>query len=176
MDQIAEINSQVKATVGVSKIHGVGVIAITSIPKGNRIYANELPRMYKVPYGSINKLFPEIKKIILDRWPSLVNGGRIIIHDVRLLSLMNHSPDPNYAPETDTALRDINAGEEITENYREMRGWERVFPDLPNWEKQNKMELCPLEFIKENLAQMSIDTISRWLVWVKSLVRKHEKR
>src|SRR3990167_1720793 len=81
MDQIAEINSQVKATVGVSKIHGVGVIAITSIPKGNRVYANELPRMYKMPYGSINKLFPEIKKIILDRWPSLVNGGRIIIHD-----------------------------------------------------------------------------------------------
>src|SRR3990167_63136 len=132
MDQIAEINSQVKATVGVSKIHGVGVIAITSIPKGNRVYANELPRMYKMPYGSINKLFPEIKKIILDRWPSLVNGGRIVIHDVRLLSLMNHSPDPNYAPETDTVLRDIGVGEEILEVYTKIANWEKVWPQNKN--------------------------------------------
>ena len=146
MDQIAEINSQVKATVGVSKIHGVGVIAITSIPKGNRIYANELPRMYKVPYGSINKLFPEIKKIILDRWPSIVNGGRIIIHDVRLLSLMNHSPDPNYAPETDTALRDIGVGEEILENYTKMANWAKVWPPNKNqWLNQNESSV-----IKEN--------------------------
>ena len=127
MNQIAELNSRIKATVGVSKIHGVGVIAIRKISKGEMVYANALPKIYRIPFGSIGKLFPEVRKIILDRWPSIVNEGVVVAHDVRLVSLMNHSVSPNYNPETDTALRDINVGEEITENYCSMKNVEQVY-------------------------------------------------
>ena len=125
---IAKLNSEIKATVGVSKIHGVGVIAIRTIQKGGRVYANALPQVVKIPPGSLGKLFPEVKKLVLDRWPSVVNGGVIGIHEVRLLSLMNHSPKPNYDPMTDEALCDIMGGEEILENYMEMPNFEKVWP------------------------------------------------
>src|SRR3990167_2823806 len=129
---IAKLNSEIKATVGVSKIHGVGVIALCPIRKGERIYANALPEVIRIPYGSINKLFPWVRKVILDRWPDVINESVMGIHDVRLLSLMNHSSTPNYNPETDTALRDIPVESEILENYKNMPQWERVWPPDKN--------------------------------------------
>ena len=120
--------------MGVSKIHGVGVIALCPIRKGERIYANALPEVIRIPYGSINKLFPWVRKVILDRWPNVINESVIGIHDVRLLSLMNHSPSPNYDPYTDTAKCDIMGGEELTENYMLMPNWEKVWPlDKNQW-------------------------------------------
>src|SRR3990167_10219816 len=104
--QIDELNSRVKATVGVSKIHGVGVIALTGILKGQRVYANQLPKIYKLSYSALSGLFPWVRKVILDRWPNVVNDGVIGAYDVRLVSLMNHSFDPNYEPKTDIALKD----------------------------------------------------------------------
>ena len=128
MNPIDELNIQIKATVGVSKIHGVGVMALRKIRKGELVYANALPKIYRIPFGSLGKLFPEVRKVILDRWPSIVNDSVIVAHDVRLVSLMNHSPDPNYEPETDTALRDVEDGEEITEDYTKMPNWENIWP------------------------------------------------
>ena len=125
--QLAELNSIIKANLGLSKIHGIGVIAVRSISKGDKIYADKLPNVYHIPYGSINKLFPEAKKIILERWPSIINGSKFIYPDARLLSFMNHSLEPNYDPETDTALRKIEVGEEITENYCSMENAEKVY-------------------------------------------------
>ena len=129
-DEINELNSIIKARIGVSKIHGVGVIAIRDISKGEMVYADRMPKLYQVPYGSMNKLFPEVREIILERWPSIINGGRFIAPDARLLSFMNHSDDANYDPITDTALRKIWKGEEITENYKQMKNWEKVYPWL----------------------------------------------
>ena len=121
---LAKLNSEIKATVGVSKIHGVGVIALCPVRKGERIYANALPEVIRIPYGSINKLFPWVRKVILDRWPNVINESVMGIHDVRLLSLMNHAypPEDNYDPYTDTAKCDIMEGSEILEDYREMKG------------------------------------------------------
>lgn len=127
-DTIAKLNSEIKATVGVSKIHGVGVIAIRPIRKGERVYANALPRIGKIPPGSLGKLFPEVKKLILDRWPLVMAGEAIGIHEVRLLSLMNHSSTPNYDPMTDEALCDIMEGEEVFEDYTKMPNYEKVWP------------------------------------------------
>ena len=106
-DEINELNSIIKARIGVSKIHGVGVIATRDISKGEMVYADRMPKVYQVPYGSMSKLFPEVREIILERWPSIINGGKFIAPDARLLSFMNHSEDPNYDPITDTALRKI---------------------------------------------------------------------
>src|SRR3990172_5847412 len=128
MNPIDELNIQIKATVGVSKIHGVGVMALRKIRKGELVYANALPKIYRIPFGSLGKLFPEVRKVIMDRWPNVVNESVMVAHDVRLVSLMNHSSDPNYDPQTDTALRDINAGEEILEEYTKMPNWENIWP------------------------------------------------
>jgi len=128
-DEINELNSIIKARIGVSKIHGVGVIAIRDISKGEMVYADRMPKLYQVPYGSMNKLFPEVREIILERWPSIINGGRFIAPDARLLSFMNHSErdESNYDPATDTAIRDIKKGEEITENYKTMENWSKIY-------------------------------------------------
>lgn len=128
-EQILELNTISKATLGVSKIHGIGVIAIKNIRAGQQIYADRMPKVYSVPFSSFGKLFPEVKKIILERWPNVVNYQKFIYPDARLVSFMNHAPkgQANYDPVTDTALEDILANSEITENYCEMENAEKVF-------------------------------------------------
>ena len=127
-DQITELNSEVKCVLRPSPIHGIGVFALRNIPKGQRCYItpNVIPRFYNIPYASLNGLLPEIKEIILQRWPSIINGSKFISPDARLLSFMNHSENPNYDPKNDTALKDIENGEEITENYKTMENWANV--------------------------------------------------
>src|SRR3990167_7926214 len=127
--EIIKLNSEVKANLGVSRIHGIGVVAIRSIAKGDKLYADRMPNIYQIPYGSISKLFPEVRKIILERWPSIVNGSKFIYPDARLVSFMNHGggEQANYDPETDTALRDLSAGEEILEENTKMPNWENIW-------------------------------------------------
>ena len=131
-EQIAKLNTEAKATLARSEVHGIGVIAITRIPKGTRVYADKMPTVYDISYGSLGKLFSEVRKIILDRWPSIVNGSRFIYPDARLLSFMNHSSTPNYDPTTDTTLCDILEGQELFEDYRIMKNWEKVWPPHKN--------------------------------------------
>ncbi len=128
--EIDELNTIIKATLGVSKIEGIGVIALRNIKKGEKIYADKLPKVYSVPFSSFNKLFPEVKKEILKRWGSVINGSRFIWPDARLVSFMNHSSAYNYDPITDEILMDVKKGEEITENYKQMANWEKVFTFL----------------------------------------------
>ena len=93
-----------------------------------------MPKVYSIPYGDFDKLFPEVKRIILERWPSIVNGSKFICPDARLLSFMNHSDFPNYDPVTDQALCDIIKGDEILENYKLMPNWEKIWsPDKNKW-------------------------------------------
>lgn len=130
--QIWALNSQIKAELGVSKIDGVGVIAVTNIGKGEKVYADKMPSIYTLSYGNFSKLFPYVRDVILKRWPSVVNGSKFIYPDARLVSFMNHSSNPNYRPETDEASRDIKIGEEILEDYTKMPNWEKVWPPNKN--------------------------------------------
>ena len=131
--QIVELNSIVKATVGVSKIHGVGVIAVTKIGKGQKLYLDKMPQVYNLPYASLKQLFPEVRKIILDRWPVIINGSRFVYPDIKLTSLLNHSENDNYDPATDTAKCDILTGEEVLINYKSMPNYEKIWPDIKLW-------------------------------------------
>ena len=133
--QIAELNSEVKCKLAVSDVHGVGVRAIFDIKKGERCYCrpNMIPRFYNIPFGSLSKLFPEVKELVLQRWASVVNGSIFCSpnDDAHLLMFINHSCDPekiNYDVVTDTSLRDIACGEELLEDYRMMDNWEKVRP------------------------------------------------
>lgn len=132
--QILQLNSEVKCKLGVSKISGVGVFAMRTIYKGQRCYCrpNMIPKFYNIPFGSLGKLFTEVRELVLDRWASVVNGSIFCSpnDDAHLLMFINHSEDPNYNVATDTALREIKRGEEITEDYCFMDNAEKAHPWL----------------------------------------------
>lgn len=113
-----EINATVLATIAPSPIHGVGVFAVQNIKKGQKMYIRWVPM--GMIQTTLSKLKPEVRKIIEQRWPPVVDGYPFVHphEDANHLSFMNHSDDPNYDDKADIALRDIKAGEEITEDYR----------------------------------------------------------
>lgn len=127
-EQITWLNTIIKIRIAPSPLHGVGIFAIRDIPKGQRIYANLFPQLYNIPYSSFGKLFPEIKNMLLERWPRVVTGSAFAYPDANMQAYMNHDKTPNYNGKTDVALRDIKEGEEITEDYSEIEGYEKVFP------------------------------------------------
>ena len=136
-EQCLELIRTVKCKLGPSSVHGVGVIAMRDIVKGEQLFValTVKPRWYNVTYANLKKWmdytngYPEIYRLILDRWPQVVNGSQFISpnYDARLVSFMNHSDTPNYDPRTDLALADIKAGEEVFEDYRVIPNYEKAF-------------------------------------------------
>jgi SET domain-containing protein len=130
-EQINILNTWCKLKLAPSKIHGVGVFALRPILKGQKCYADQRPEIFSIPYSSFNKLFPEIKEFILSKWPQVINGSRFIYPTERWQAYMNHSSDnPNYDIFNDMALRDIEVGEELLEDYRRIPNYLIVFPWL----------------------------------------------
>lgn len=128
--QVDELNQRVKVKVQPSSIHGVGLFALRDISKGEKLYANCLPAFYDLSYNHFTKLFPEVRQLLLERFPRVVEGELFAYPDSLLQSFMNHDSNPNYNNMTDTALRNIKAGEEIFEDYTSIPGWETAFPWL----------------------------------------------
>lgn len=115
------LNQTIWCTLAPSPVHGVGVFAIRDIPKGQKLNCQNLTRMgiLRILPTELEKLRPEIKRIIIQRWPIVIDTGYFQSpnDDAYLLSFMNHSETPNYNKLDDTTLRDIKIGEEIFENY-----------------------------------------------------------
>ena len=126
-DQINKLNTTIRSKLGVSKIHGIGVIALRDIKAGEQCYCAKTPQVYSLSYGNFGKLSSEVREQILSAWPTVVNGSRFLAPTTMMTSYMNHSEDPNYNPITDCAKKDIKEGEEITVNYKNMNNWEKVF-------------------------------------------------
>jgi|TARA_Y100000310_G_scaffold335706_1_gene418428 SET domain-containing protein len=116
---INKLNDIVWCKLGASSIDGVGVFAIRDIPKGQKLYCEGREDITLIQSDNLEQLLPEIKEIILQRWPLAEKGDYFFNpnDDARLLSFINHSNDPNYNVDNDTALKDIKKGEEITEYY-----------------------------------------------------------
>ena len=134
-DQIIKLMSEVKCKLAPSPIHGIGVFTIFDIKKGERLYcvpSSNNRVFYNVSWSNLNKLWPEIKELIISRWPSIINGSGFLHpnDEVWLASWINHSDDFNYDQASDSAVRDIKAGEEITESYRMMDNAEKIYPFL----------------------------------------------
>lgn len=110
-----------------STIHGVGVFAIRDIPKGKQLYLDAIPNALDIPYSDFDKLLPEVADIVLGQFPQIVNGSHFLYPATRFLTYVNHSEDANYDAKTDITLRDIKQDEEITENYKLIDGYEKVF-------------------------------------------------
>ena len=132
--QIEELNNEVKCHLKPSSIHGIGVFALRDIKKGEKCYCfpDQFRKWYAVPYDRLKDLRPEVREVVLARWPGIINGSGFQSPncDVWLISFMNHSDSPNYTVDIDTALRDIPKGAEVTEDYRTMRNAEKIYSFL----------------------------------------------
>jgi len=132
-EQIDELNTWVKTYIAPSKIHGVGVFALRSIPKGQRLYANIVTKVYPLPFNEFRNLFPEVRKYIIERWP-LVAGGKsyFLFPETKIVAFMNHgnSDEVNYDAVNDIVLKDIEVGSEILEDYKLIEGWEKIYTFL----------------------------------------------
>src|SRR3990167_2820038 len=121
LEQIEELNKEVRCKLKPSPIEGVGVFSLREIKKGERAYCrpNGFKKWYSIPYERLDELGPEIKEIVFERWPAVINKSQFQSpnDDAWLLLFMNHSSEANYNPKTDMALRDIKCGEEVTEDY-----------------------------------------------------------
>ena len=135
-EQAAWLNTIVKLKLAPSPIHGIGVFATADIGKGDKVFADVFPQLYSITFSSFGKLFPQVRDQLLERWPTVTKGSAFWYPDTFLQGYMNHSDDPNYDAVTDTALRDIKAGEEVTEDYRKIPGYQQVYPWLDEEEKQ----------------------------------------
>lgn len=140
MEQINWLNERVKTRLAPSKVEGIGLFAIRDIAKGQRVYASVFPQRYDLSYGNFSKLFPEVREFLLGRWPQIPNGSAFFYPDTFLQSYCNHSDDPNYDASTDLALKDIKAGEELFEDYRQIFGYEKIYPWLVKPQKKGDVK------------------------------------
>ena len=129
--QITALNEMVKIRLAPSEIHGIGVFAIRDIKKGERLYADHTPTVYTLRYADFGKLNKEVKQIILERWPQVVSGASYFAFpDARYMAYMNHANPANYDAFNDIVLEEIRAGEEVTEDYMLIPGWQTAHPWL----------------------------------------------
>lgn len=129
-EQIDILNTRVRTRLGPSPIHGVGVFALRDIPKGVRLFAEDFPKLYTLPYAQFSKLFYEVSQYLLIKFPTIAVGSKFAYPDTRIQAYMNHSLTPNYDNTTDETLREIKAGEEITEDYFNIPGATVIHPWL----------------------------------------------
>lgn len=120
-------HDNVYARLGISKIHGVGVIAIRDIPKDTNIFKNDLTKISWVPKEEIDnsKIELELKRFYYDfcilkdnkygvpeNFNSITPGW--YINEPRLGEESNVYPDKNY---NFFARKNIKKGEELTVDY-----------------------------------------------------------
>lgn len=130
--QILELNTYVILKLAPSKIHGVGLFAICDLEKGQKIYADMIPKIYTLPYFDFSKLRAEVSELLLSQFPTIVKGSHFAYPTVRFQAYLNHSDNPNYDAVNDVVLKKIKAGEEITEDYRKIDGYKEVYKWLDN--------------------------------------------
>ena len=118
----------VRTRVASSRIHGLGLFAVETIPCGTPIWRFEAGFDHAFAPRQVATLPPPACEHT--RWFSFVSreNGQVILSGDHAC-FMNHSAHPNTGvppgvrqPVTTVALRDIVAGEEITCNYFEFDG------------------------------------------------------
>lgn len=103
----------VKTDIRPSPIHGIGVFAREFIPKGTLVWTFNPIIDREVSESDIEKLSDATKQFIRDHTYYEDDGRLILSNDSSIY--LNHSDNPNI---NGVALRDIQPGEEITEDYR----------------------------------------------------------
>src|SRR5215471_12461657 len=114
---------EVYARIGLSRIHGVGVLAIRDIPRGTQLFRGEDERVVWVRVADVRRLPLELRRLYTDF--GMAWGKRIgVPRTLNMLSVgwyLNHSSRPNVEADDDGrfhTLRRIRKGEELTADYR----------------------------------------------------------
>ena len=118
-----------------SQIHGVGVFTREDIKEGEKIYASDMSAMFDLPLTYIKKLKKPLQDDILGMFPHVFKSTMkqpkpFLYPPCPFVMFMNHSSEPNFNSKDDTALRDIKSGEEITEDYRVVENYEKIYKFL----------------------------------------------
>ncbi|MFA6255522.1 MAG: SET domain-containing protein [Patescibacteria group bacterium] len=106
-----------------SKIQGVGVFAISDIPKGTNIFQGDEEDMVWISKDRIDEIDPDIKKLYDDF--CVIKGDKLgcpkNFNSLTVAWYINESKDnPNVQCDDNyefIAVRDIKKGEELTTDY-----------------------------------------------------------
>lgn len=117
---------RVKTRLSPSGIHGIGLFAAESIPKGTVLWGFDPPLDERFTPEEVAGM-PPMMKTFLARYAYSDRGTLVLCGDHA--RFMNHSPTPNCGNDPTRqftlALRDIAAGEELTDDYATMEdSWE----------------------------------------------------
>ena len=129
-EAIKLLNEIVKIRLAPSGVHGVGVFAMRDIKKGEKLYTDIIPHQFDLPYSKFKKLNPDVRDLVLGQFPLIVDGSHFLYPVAKMSAYLNHSDTPNYDGVNDAALKKIKAGEEVTEDYRLIPCFEKVYPWL----------------------------------------------
>lgn len=129
-EQIAIINDIVCVKLAPSPIHGVGVFALRDINKGEKLNLDSIPQLLDLPYEKFKHIEKDIRDLILGQYPLIASGSKFLYPNARFAGYLNHSDQPNVDAKEDKALKDIKKGEEVTEDYRLIPNYEKIFPWL----------------------------------------------
>jgi SET domain-containing protein len=131
-EQINLLHEVVKLKLAPSAIHGVGVHALRDIKKGEKLYTDIIPHQLDLPYSKFKHLDKDIRDILLGHFPLIIEGSHFMYPVTKMSAYLNHSNTPNYDAKEDKALKDIKKGEEVTEDYRSIPNYEKIFPWIIN--------------------------------------------
>lgn len=125
---IEYLNARILCKLAPSKVHGIGVIAIKDIKKGDIITdsfrgVKTVPMTYSFIVEEFLMLDESVQNLILDK--TMFNKNSPVFNfispndEAYLLDFLNHSDTPNVSC-YGFALRDIKAGEELFEDFRQL--------------------------------------------------------
>lgn len=120
----------IKVRIAPSPIHGVGVFAMRDLKVGEKMELDAIPHMFDIPYSKLGELDKEQRELILSHWPNIITGSHFLYPVTKMTAFLNHSEQPNYDAKADKILKDVKKGEELTEDYRQIDLYEKVFPWL----------------------------------------------
>lgn len=114
----------VKTKIGPSEIHGIGIFADEFIPKGTMVWKFTPGFDQKFTREQILS-FPDLLQIYIYKYSWKSKKSKLYCFSSDNGKYFNHSTTPNTLSEyrngeeevITTAIRDIQAGEEITDNY-----------------------------------------------------------
>lgn len=99
---IKHLQNDIYCRIGVSKINGVGVIAIRDIPKGTNPFknlSNEKEKVIKLDKDDLKNVNEDVVKLLGDFFGSNNNTKFDVLcsgpNDINISFYMNHSDNPN---------------------------------------------------------------------------------
>jgi SET domain-containing protein len=131
---LAHLHDEVFCRLGVSPIHGIGVFAVRTIPKGVNPLASRLHyKEIKFSHAELKKLPRGVRKEIeifcyYDK--DAVFVPEIGMNSMNMAIYLNHSKEPNVRYRKNgqlRALKSIKVGEELSLDYDQSYGEKHTF-------------------------------------------------